>query len=378
MIRRLATASLFAAVMAAGAAAQDNPQTTARLAIEKLDAAAQELARAPRARDRVRALTKTVQAYEVGLDAMRAGLRQTAQSERVLAADLSEHNEKLTALLGALLVQQNVPEASVLLHPSGPMATVRAGMLMAEAAPKLEEDAAELRGKLQELQELRALQQAASERLRDGLLGAQDARIALSLAVAERGALPRRFTEDTEAMRALLDSSETLEGFAAALTARPVDLSGSGAASFQRLQGVLPLPVRGETLRRFNQPDAAGIPRPGIIVSTPAQALVTTPADAIVRYRGPLLDFGNVVILEPERGFLLVLAGLSEVFVEAGQAVPAGYALALMGGEAQITQGFDTDFEQDGGNPATETLYIEVREGNRPVDPEKWFRANKD
>jgi septal ring factor EnvC (AmiA/AmiB activator) len=32
----------------------------------------------------------------------------------------------------------------------------------------------------------------------------------------------------------------------------------------------------------------------------------------------PLLDYGNVIILEPESDYLLIVAGLATVFVQAG------------------------------------------------------------
>ena len=52
-------------------------------------------------------------------------------------------------------------------------------------------------------------------------------------------------------------------------------------------------------------------------------AVVTTPWAATIRYRGPLLDYGNVMIVEPARGYLLVVAGLSEVFGETGDVLAA-------------------------------------------------------
>jgi septal ring factor EnvC (AmiA/AmiB activator) len=56
----------------------------------------------------------------------------------------------------------------------------------------------------------------------------------------------------------------------------------------------------GTILRQFNEADAAGVARPGVVLATHPNALVTTPWPASVRYAGPLLDYGNVIILEPE------------------------------------------------------------------------------
>ena len=75
--------------------------------------------------------------------------------------------------------------------------------------------------------------------------------------------------------------------------------------------------------------------------SPPApRALVTAPWPATIRYRGPLLDYGNVMILELGSGYLLILAGLETVYGEVGDVVPAGAALGLMGGPEAVAQEF--------------------------------------
>ncbi|MEZ5674302.1 MAG: hypothetical protein R3D81_03325 [Thalassovita sp.] len=47
---------------------------------------------------------------------------------------------------------------------------------------------------------------------------------------------------------------------------------------------------------RADESDAAGIARPGVVLATRPRALVTTPTAATIRYLGPLLDYGNVMI----------------------------------------------------------------------------------
>ncbi|GGE56126.1 murein hydrolase activator EnvC family protein [Actibacterium pelagium] len=378
MIARWVLTIALAAMTAGAGLAQDDPGLQARLATEKLDAAALSLTRAQKGRDRVKALVRTVQAYEAGLSALREGQRQVALREAALSQSLSKEEARLSRLLGALQAQQTSPEAMVLMHPAGPVASARAGMLMAQAAPALQTDVAALRDQMQELQQLRTVQLAAAAKLTEGLIGAQEARTALSFAVAERKDLPPRFAADPTAMRQLLESSDTMQSFADGLLSTPLPAGDRPILSFKALKGTLPLPVRGTLLRGFNKADAAGIPRPGVILSTEAQALVTAPSGGTIRYVGPLLDYGNVIIVEPEQSYLVVLAGIAEVFVKTGQVLRTGDALGLMSKDTLNAQGFDPKIQQDGGNPTPETLYIEVREGNMPVDPAAWFRFNKD
>ena len=86
-----------------------------------------------------------------------------------------------------------------------------------------------------------------------------------------------------------------------------------------------------------------------------------------------LLDYGNVVILEPAAGVLFVLAGLAETFGEAGEILPKGAPLGLMGGETLPVDAILRETDQGNGAQANETLYLEVREGQGPVNPAIWF-----
>ena len=105
---------------------------------------------------------------------------------------------------------------------------------------------------------------------------------------------------------------------------------------------------------------------------------MTAPTAATIRYRGPLLDYGQVLILEPQQDTLFVLAGLAQVYGKIGQVVPAGSPLGLMGGQTSQIDAILSQSRDGAGIDRTETLYIEVRQGNVPVDPLDWFTSQKD
>jgi septal ring factor EnvC (AmiA/AmiB activator) len=363
---------LLLACLAAPVLAQDNPADAARAAAARLSAAGEQLAAAEGARDRVAALTATVQAYEDGLIAMRDGLRRAAIRERTLTTALDAKSAEVGRLLGVLQSIGRTPAPLLLLHPSGPVGTARSGMILADVTPALQAEVDALRAELEEVAILRSLQQDAAATLTEGLRGAQEARAALSAAIQDRTDLPRRFTDDGVQTALLIASTETLDAFASSLA--DTFLTDTAAATdASAAKGALPLPVQGQVLRGFNTPDAAGIARPGLVISARDRALVTSPSAATLLFLGPLLDYGNVVILEPAADVLIVVAGLAEVFGAPGQVIPAGTPIGLMGGEmppvdAVLTAG---DGNNSGGQP--QTLYLEVREGQSPVDPATWF-----
>lgn len=370
-------------VLAGQATAQTAGQTTdpaeaARAAALQLETAAVSLQEADSARNRVRALTETVRAYEAGLAAMRTGLRRAATREAQLSRQLEVREAEIAQFLAALQTIAAAPPPVLMLHPLGPMGSARSGMLLAEITPAMNSQAQDLRRDLDEVRTLRALQENAAHILENGLSGVQQARSELSKAIADRTDLPRRFTEDPIRTAILISSSETLDGFASGLSEIVQGEDAGTDADISARKGTLDLPVQGLLLHRAGEADAAGVKRDGIIVAARPRALVISPTSATIRYRGPLLDLGNVVILEPQANTLFVLSGLAEVFGETGQVIPAGAPVGLMGGN-DPEAGAILSLTSDGaGTDRSETLYIEVREGGNPVDPETWFQTAKD
>ncbi len=106
-----------------------------------------------------------------------------------------------------------------------------------------------------------------------------------------------------------------------------------------------------------------------------AFAQVTAPWDATVRYAGPLIDYGQVVVLEPAPGYLLVLAGLAHVDRSAGETVLAGEKLGDLGGALPSSDEILLEEAAEGGQIRQETLYLEFRRSGQPLDPADWFDA---
>jgi murein hydrolase activator len=351
-----------------GSARAEDVAAEAAAASANLALAVQALEEATGARDRVAALTQTIRAYEEGLAALREALRQAALREAALQRQFESRSDQVSRLLGVLSQLESEPGPLLLLHPSGPVGTVQSGLLLTDVTPALQAEADLLRAQLTELRDLRTLQLAAGETLTTGLAAAQTARTALSQAISDRTELPRRFTEDPDVLRGLLESADTLEAFANGLT-----LSDNPDQDFVARKGSLPLPAFGTVIRRADEADAAGVRRPGITLSTRAQSLVTAPHAATIRYLGPLLDYGNVMVLEPGGGYLMVLAGMATVYGEVGEVIATGAPLGLMGGGDAATDGIQASAAFGTGARETETLYIELREGSVPVDPAEWF-----
>lgn len=358
--------ALLLALWAASVQAQD-AASVAEAARAQLDQAQQQLAAAQSASDRIAALTDVVQAYEQGLEALRDGMRRAALREDVLARDLAAKSDDVAQLLGVLQTMGRAPTPLLLLHPSGPVGTARGGMILSDVTPGLQAEVDALAAQLSEAERLRYVQGSAATTLQQGLDGAATARAALAAAVAERRDLPRRYDEDPVQTALMVASADTLAAFARMLST--VEANGALPRS-QSVPRDMPLPVAGVVLRRYNERDASGTARPGVVIATRPRALVTVPVPATLRFKGSLLDYGSVAILEPAADMLIVFAGMEEIFGAQGEVLPAGSPLGLMGGQPPSDQGNVTP---DRGEIRSESLYIEVRTGEETSDPAQWF-----
>ncbi|KFE35154.1 murein hydrolase activator EnvC family protein [Thioclava atlantica] len=374
-------AALAALLISAGPLWAEKAPQTAMQAADELRASIDALDAARSEQDRVKALTRTISAYEVGLTALRDGLRRAAIRENEIKKGFDAKREELGGLLAVMSTMQQSDGPLLLLHPSGPEGSARSGMVLSSVAPALQDEAQSLGKQLEEIATLRKLQENAREVLERGMVSVTKARTALSEAISERDKLPRRYISEPEELRQLVESADTLEGFASGLSGLENDI-GPPMLDFASAKGTLKLPVIGSVLRGYDETDAAGIKRPGLVIATEPGALVTTPWPATVRYRGPLLDYGNVMVLEPAEGYLLVLAGLGTVYGEVGDVLQKGAPIGLMGGIQPGAKEFGKEFVQaaaDGaGADRSETLYLELRQGGTPMDPTPWFTQTKD
>jgi murein hydrolase activator len=370
-MRKSVILSVAALLWASALTAEEGPGVMAQKASDQLAEAAIQLAGAASSKDRIAALTQTVRAYESGLAAMREGLRQAALAERSIRAKFEREDAQMAEVVSLLGTVSQAPEIGSVLHPSGALATARATILTAALMPALQERSAALAGDLKDLNALIAVQSAGIETLQEGLDDIRSARLLLATAISERSELPQTVATDDAAMEALINSAETLSAFANNLVPEKSFPLNTAIRQW-------PMPVNGRVIRRYDEADAAGVRRPGWVIATEPQALVTAPTSATVRFSGDFPGLGQVVIVEPAAGQLLILAGLGQNFAERGQIVSAGDPIGLMGGTARGEQEKLIETSLLSGQPGGETLYMEIRQGQSPVDPASYLGPDEE
>ena len=143
--------------------------------------------------------------------------------------------------------------------------------------------------------------------------------------------------------------------------------------TFSEARGFIQPPVRGALIAGFGALDPWGRPGYGLTFEAPAYAQVSAPWDGTVRYAGPLIDYGQVVVLEPEEGTLIVLAGLARVDRVVGETVLSGERLGDLGGPMPDSDEFLLEASTDRDEINAEKLYMELRRGGEAIDPAAWF-----
>ena len=354
--------------------AQSSKALETIFAIEALDLATANLKKAKNAKKRIKSLSQAIQSYEETLALLRISVRDLTLQQSQVQSVLDQSENEIMQLLGVLAAVQQTPIAGQILHPSGPLATARSGMIISEIIPILQENVDQIKDQVMVLEQLSETQFKAQASLQTGLLELQKAHSNLGRAIANREDAPKRFTADPEKLKILIKASNDLETFAASVQSIALDEPSVSLPSVRDRKGNLKLPVRGKILRKFNEADASGVKRSGIILATDPKAIVISPTAATIRYLGPLLDYGKVAILEPQNGLLFVFAGMDTLYGEIGQVIPALSPIGLMPSESsKVDKIFKAQTNIYAGK-LSETLYVEVRSGAQTENPLEWFK----
>jgi len=345
--------------------------------LSDLRTARNELRLADSYRERVKALSNLIQGTEESLSDLRSKYRTINLQTEKLNKDIILRKEKISVLAGALLVVGKEPFGSKLLHPDSALNTARASSILSDILEGVRSEAKGLNKDLEKLQLLTNLAGRAEQEMHLSLKTIKAARVSLIKAASDRTDLPIRFIDDPEKVSLLSESAKSLEQFAIAINSLEKKLIIPAEPILKDFAGALNLPVEGVIAREFKEKDAAGIIRPGIIIRTKDNEIVTSPVVATIRYAGPLLDYEMVSILEPDEGVLLIFAGLDQVFGEPGQIIPKSSPIGIMGSRTTNTENFITEKELNSGR-LSQSLYIEVRVNDKPQDPFDWFDFNKE
>ena len=379
---------LFAALTAAlsglraGAAeeTQDSAQAKAKLAEVRgrIAALTGRLGGELKQRD---ALSAHLRDIDLGITAKRQRLEGLRSAEtaaerrrgelRVEAArvksELDSQRAALAAQVRAAYMMGQQERLKLLLNQDDPSSAGRMAAYYGYFARERSDKIAEIRARVDRLQQLQAELDQTTEKLHElqsdatrQLADLQHARQDRAQALA---AVSREVSSGSDELKQLKREEQAEENLVADLAKVLQDFPVDTQESFQGLKGRLPWPVSGRITARYQdlRTDAAqsGLRSNGVLIETAPGAKVRAPYFGRVVYADWLQGLGLLLIIG-HKGDYMTLYGHAEVLYKSvGDWVSPGDVIAGMSDAGSAPQ-----------------LYFEIREGRTPKDPKVWLKGN--
>lgn len=317
-------------------------------------------------------------------------------SELEVRGRLDGSNAEIANVLAALERISLNPPPALIVDPADALGSARSAILIAAIVPQLRARAEAVTADLQTLTDIKlaALAEEATLKANYAVLEEEQLRIATLIAARKQGIGVRSAqlaAEEQEAV-ALAARATSLKELVSSLSERLTSVSSGApdpdaptmtpeairvalansartepALPFGLAKGYLTMPANGVNVVDYGAGDGFGGISQGLSVVTRAEAQVVAPADGWVLYKGPYLNYGQIIILNTGENYTALLAGLETVTVDIGQFVQMGMPLGTMGSRT-IGRTVTTN-----AGAAQPTLYIELRQNNEPVDPTGWW-----
>lgn len=295
------------------------------------------------------------------------------------------------------------PPPALIVDPSDALGSARSAILIAAIAPQLRARAEAVSADLKKLTEIKAAALEEEQLLKGNhsVLEEEQLRIATLILARKQGVavmtsqleaeeqqaialaarattlkelidnLGERMTSVNDAVKASGNGQPNIEALAMTPSAIKLALANTArsepAVPFGVAHGYLTLPSNGVDVLEYGASDGFGGIAHGTSIVTRAEAQVVSPADGWVLYKGPYLNYGQIVILNTGSDYTVLLAGLDTVSVNIGQFVLMGEPVGAMGSR---TIGRTVTTSAGNSQP---TLYIELRKDNSPIDPTGWW-----
>jgi murein hydrolase activator len=138
---------------------------------------------------------------------------------------------------------------------------------------------------------------------------------------------------------------------------------GTPILDIRSVTGALPWPVRGKVIENFgrqrNAKFATVTTSNGLKIEAASGTAVHAVFQGTVLFSQWFKGYGNLIILDHGNRVFTLYGNLKSPAVAPGDRIAAGQAIAAVGESEDAASGY---------------LYFEVRQNNRPEDPQKWLR----
>lgn len=340
-------------------------------------------------RHRSIAIAARINEHESQLLTLEDKLAALEHRKRDTTESLNARRRQLAAMLAALQRISLHPPVALIALPVEPVDTVRSALLLRRTVPLVEDLGRGLRDDIDSLAELARAVAAARSKIveEDAALRVQQTALAELLAQKREKAKNTRLAYAEAQARAakLGKQAHNLRDLVARLatkrpktrvvprlapppppTLRPKKAPVVAALPPQRYADVPllasdGLPVRGRITSRFGHRRVNGRHTKGVSIKTRPGSTVVAPRDGLIVFAGPFRGLGQLLIIEYEAKYHLLLAGLGRIDKQVGENVLAGEPVGMM----------------DATPSERPALYMELRRSGQPINPLPWLAAGR-
>ncbi len=312
---------------------------------------------------------KAIQKNEKNLQHLDLKIAELEKEKKELTSKLQNDRGSIASLILALERIRRMPPEALIARPEAPLKTAQSAMLLEEILPALNKQASDLKLTLTNLQNV-------SKDLEDKRKSVISASKELTVQQKELNALVKKRTDlyastrkDLAAQKKkvakISSQAKNLQDLVSKLDEERTRSQKTAETQKKRVVGQKPpkpgqprLPLPGIIKTGYSEPDNFGAPSQGLDIEGRAGALVVAPMGGIIQFAGYFKNYGNMVIIEHQKGWHSLIAGLENLDTVVGQSVGAGEPLGVL------------HKSSSGQKPV---LYYELRHKGKPVNPAKKF-----
>jgi murein hydrolase activator len=338
-------------------------------------------------------IAKQVEAQQAAVGTAEDKVLKLREEEITIRSDLAAKQDVLSELLAGLQRLEQNPPPALVVEPRDVLAALRGAMMFGSIVPELRGEAEALAKKLARLETIRkdvelektalnsSMESLRTSQIDLGVLIQQKKQIVFESAsklesekkraaeLASKAKSLKQLVADLAAARLKEEAEKSKQALAVeAEKKRQEEALMKPAMVFSTSLGRLNYPVQGQILKHYGDDDGLGSTLHGLAVATQKSAQITAPVDGKVEFAGPFRSYGQLLILDPGEGYLVLLAGMTEISADIGQTIRAGEPLGNMGdGPSSVTLLGDQIQE------ARPVLYVEFRKNGEAVDSAPWW-----
>lgn len=327
-------------------------------------------------------ISEDIQKQEASLNDIEARLADLRKQRDNLETQLYNDRKRLSGLVLALQRIERIPPSAMIARPGSPLQTAQSAMLLEASLSGVHTRAQQVRARMDKLKQLKTTILSKKRELDETAEKRREKQRKMRALVAERRSVysrtRRQHKQEEKALSRIASRAENMKQFIKKLAEKnrkqrqkqrkqQVNRKQSDSSADLRPEdtympeskikihnpGKTRLPATGKIDINYGQENHIGAKSKGIHLQARPGALIVAPISGVVRYKGSFKNFGKLIIIEHDKNYHSLIAGLDKIDTLVGQNVAAGEPIGQM---AESTE-------------TNSRLYYELRHEGHPVNP---------